>query len=465
MRSLHDYVGKNDYDMFPKYEADQIRIVDEEVIREGHVIVAEELLTDKNGQKILYLSHKKPLKNKAGDIIGMLGCSFDITQSKQNTLDQLALLDNIIAVMPGNVYWMNKEGVYLGCNENEAKAVGLKDRKDIIGKRNVDIPGFVIPEALDPNNKQVFEKGETIISEEPATLPNGVQSIFLSHKAPIRDSQENIVGLVGISIDITERKKQEEELRKAKEDAEKSNQLKRDFISNMEHDIRTPFVGIYGMIDVLAKQEQDSEKQSILNDVALCAKELMDYCDGILDFSRVESEFFPIVSKSFKLRDVINSVVTIEEIAARNKQLNFKLEYDNKIPSVVMGDQYRLKRILINLLSNAIKFTNKGGVMISASLEENNSQDRQVIIKFVIEDTGIGIPDDKKALVYERFSKVMPSNKGLYKGLGLGLRIVKQFVVELAGDIHLKSEIDKGTAFIVYLPFKIPLSDEIIDEE
>jgi two-component system, OmpR family, aerobic respiration control sensor histidine kinase ArcB len=233
----------------------------------------------------------------------------------------------------------------------------------------------------------------------------------------------------------------------------------------MEHDIRTPFVGVYGMINLLAERETDSEKKSILSDVSLCAKELLDYCDSILDFSKIEAQSFPVVAKAFNLKKLVDSVMTIESIAAKHKKLNFSLNYDNELPPVVIGDPYRLKRILINLISNAIKFTKEGFVRLSASVSRQIPETRNLIVNFSVSDSGIGIPKDKKELIYERFTRVVPSNKGLYKGQGLGLRIVKQFVDELDGDIHLKSEVGEGSTFTIFLALKIPLSDEIIDEE
>ena len=337
LKSLSDFKGKTDYDILPEEEANKISLIDNKIIKTGIPEVVEEQVTSDNG-KTTYLSHKVPLKNKRDEIIGILGVSCDVTEKNKNIINQLKTLENIIAVMPGNVYWLNKEGIYLGCNDNQAKLIGLSSRKDIVGKRNVEIPGFLIPEVLDKYNRKVIETGESITVEEPAVLPNGTKAMFLSSKVPLHNANNEIIGIIGISIDITERKKQEEELRKAKEEAEKSNKIKRDFISNMEHDIRTPFVGIYGMIDILAKQEEDPEKKSILHDVALCAKELMDYCDGILDFSRIESESFPIVSKSFALRKIVDSVATIETIAAKNKQLSLSLEYDDQLPKVGSGD-------------------------------------------------------------------------------------------------------------------------------
>jgi PAS domain S-box-containing protein len=457
--SEDEFRKKTDYDFLSKKEADQIRLADERVMRDGQAVVAEELLTTRSGERVLYLSHKNPLKDKNGRTIGVVGYSIDVTDMKREAEKQLSILESVISVMPGNVYWMNKDGVYMGCNDNEARAVGLSSRKDIVGKKNEDIPGFVIPEEIDPVNREVIKFGKTITAEEPVTLPDGSPGVFLSNKAPVRDNEDKIVGMVGISIDITDRKKQEKELVEAKLKAEESNRIKSDFISNMEHDIRTPFVGIYGMVNILMEQEADPEKKDLLKDVSFCAKELMDYCDKILDFSKVDAGESPVLSRRFSLSEVVNSVTTMESIAAKSKGLEFSSELGATVPDMLVGDPQRLKRILLNLISNAIKFTNDGSVRLSVDLCSTNPNKRQVVVHFSVKDTGMGIAEEQKTLIYEKFTKVVPSNKGLYKGLGLGLRIVKQFVNEMDGEIDLQSEINGGTTFSLYIPFKIPLSD------
>jgi len=463
--SLDDYIGKTDYDLFPKNQADELTKTDREVVRTGNAIVTEELSDIQNGSTALYLSHKAPLKNKNGEIIGISGISLDITKKRQKEIKRFYLLENIISLIPGHVYWKDKNGKYLGCNNEQAKALELRANKDIVNKIPYENLSAEDAQALRESDNNVLKNGETITVEEPGIRTNGTTGIFLTKKAPLYDKDESIMGLLGVSFDITERKEQERELKQAKEQAEKANRLKSDFISNMEHDIRTPLIGIYGMMDILAKQETDPEKKPLMYDMTMCAKELMDFCNGILDFSKIETESFPIVSKSFALQKLVDSVITIEMMAAKNKKLNLLSEFDKQLPQVVISDPYRLKRILINLVSNAVKFTKEGGVKISVSLDKKDTQNRKIVVKFVVTDTGMGIPADKKALIYEPFIKVSPSNRGLYKGLGLGLRIVKQFVGELDGDIHLKSEVGKGSTFTLFLPFKIPLSDEIIDEE
>ncbi|EKD46098.1 MAG: sensory histidine-kinase / response regulator, partial [uncultured bacterium] len=248
--SLEEFVGKTDYDLFPKHEADRLRMADEEVMRSGESRVFEEESTISGGEKILYLSHKAPLRDKSNQIIGIIGTSVDITSSKRETLDKLKILENIIAFMPGHVYWMDRDGIYLGCNDNQAKSIGLASRQEIIGKRNTEIRGFFIHEVLDPINKEVMETGKTIIAEEPAILHDGTKAIFLSTKAPLYNYNSEIVGMVGISIDITVRKKAEKEADNLKlETALHKTKLReqekfRKSANQVAHDIRSPLTSL-----------------------------------------------------------------------------------------------------------------------------------------------------------------------------------------------------------------------------
>ena len=310
------------------------------------------------------MSYKIPLKNTHEEIVGILGVSVDITAAKKEVSDKLQMLENIIAVMPGNVYWMNRDGVYLGCNENQAKVLGFKSRDEIVGKRNVDIGGFFIAEALDPVNKEVMTTGRTIVVEEPAKLSNGTVAIFLSSKVPIRNATNEIIGMLGISIDITDRKKLEKDLLWAKEQAETANKLKTEFIHNMEHDIRTPFNGIYALANLMEQDETDLKK-TLLGSISQCAKELLDYCNNILDFSKTESGAVPLIAKKFNLKDLLRKVTTMEVPEAKSKKLEFLLDISEDIPRTVIGDPYRLERILLNLLGNAFKFTQQGHIRVT----------------------------------------------------------------------------------------------------
>ncbi len=148
--------------------------------------------------------------------------------------------------------------------------------------------------------------------------------------------------------------------------------------------------------------------------------------------------------------------------AAKTRKIRLTLKYGKNNPDIVLSDLYRVKRILINLISNAIKFTKKGYVRISANVEKKSDTHDEKILCLTVQDSGIGIPDEKIDFIYEKFSRITPSNKNLYKGSGLGLRIVKQFVEEMGGNIYVNSEINHGTIFRVLLPVATPLSRDII---
>lgn len=373
-------------------------------------------------------------------------------------------LKNIVRNMPGHLYWKDEFGVYQGCNDRQAQSLGFKDGDQILGKTDFDLPWLSeSAKQFIENDRRIMATCQSEIFEEKAVV-DSKPSIVLSHKSPLLDDKGDVRGVLGISLDISKQKETETKLKHMAFELERSNQIKSDFIQNMEHDIRTPFIGVYGIINILAEKEKNPQKKELLKAVSLSAKELMDYCDSILEFSRIESETIPIAAKNFSLVTLIESVIGIEVAAAKHKGIALSFICDEQLPSIVSGDPYRLKRILLNLLSNAIKFTENGFVKLSIFVEKQDETTREIILKFIIEDTGLGVPEDKKILIFEKFTKVIPSNRGLYKGLGLGLSIVKQFMEELGGDLHLKSELNTGSVFTILLPFRRPLSDVIIDE-
>ncbi len=458
LKSLRDFIGKTDYDLFCKEEADCLRLTDEEVMRTGQTKIVEEEVTIANGEKVVYLSHKKPLRNNKNEIIGTIGTTVDITAAKQEMVDRLYMLEGIIAVMPGMVYWMDKKGVYLGCNDNEAKVIGLSSRNDIVGKKNIDLPGFLISEVLDPVNQKVMETGETITLEEPAILSDGTEAVFISSKVPLRNSRKEITGLLGISIDITERKKQEQKLIESKEAAEAANQAKTEFVQNMQHDIRTPSAGLWGVLDVLAKTELDSDRKEALDMAVAASKRLLDLCNEAVEFGDLSGNTKPVVQKSLDVRALARSVIELNLPAAFAKDLVINFKVAASVPLHIASDEFRLSRILINLLGNAIKFSHQGEITLSmdASVEEHT---RKGLLRIELRDMGIGIAADKVNTIFEKFTRGVASNMNKYSGTGLGLYVVKTFVDELNGDVYIESHENEGTYFKINIPFKALLEE------
>jgi len=370
-------------------------------------------------------------------------------------------LNYIVNNLPHYIFWKDKNSVFLGCNKKFAETTGFHSPADIIGKTDYDMPWKKEESDLYIADDQAIMKSGVakLDYEERQRQTDGSEKIMLVSKVPMFDEDNKIIGVLGIYTDITERKKMEENLRMSKEMAEVANRLKTEFIRNMEHDIRTPFCGVWALANELWEQETDLEKKENLGYITQSAKELMDYCNNILDFSKMESGKTPVLAKKFDLRALINRVVTLEIPITIIKKIKLIQEISEDSPTILVGDPNRLERILINLISNAIKFTKEGHVKIKVDVAKKS--EKKIIMHFYIEDTGIGIPPDKQAFIYEKFTRGTPSNQGIYKGSGLGLYVVKQLIDDVAGEIDVTSEINKGTKFICTIPFQLPLVDII----
>ena len=302
-------------------------------------------------------------------------------------------LNNIINNLPHFIVWKDINSFFLGCNKKFADSVGLTSPQDIVGKTDYDMPWK--KEQSDifiADDQEVIKHGIPKLSyEETQRQRDGTDIVVLVSKVPMFDKHLHIIGILCIYTDITERKKAEQRLKQAKEEAERANNIKTDFVHNMQHDIRTPFIGIAGMAGLLANMETDPQKKEYLTDIEQCAAELLDYCNSILDFSRIEAGGLTLTEQRFELKELLYSIIDMEKPAANFKELNLSLELDDDLPKVIIGDPYRLQRILINLLSNAIKFTKKGHVTLATRVV-NRSDSRRAILQFIVSDTGIRNP-------------------------------------------------------------------------
>ncbi|ARG96918.1 PAS domain-containing sensor histidine kinase [Legionella micdadei] len=470
LSSPTEIVGKTDFELYPKRQAYEIRKNDMEVIATGLPCIFEEEGLELGNIHSIYLTQKIPLFNNEGEIIGLAGISINITERKaqeeKNRIEKeeaeltlASILDNL----PGHVYWKNTDSVYQGCNFAQAKSAGFSHPKLMIGKTDYEMPWSHDAHSLRESDLAVMNSRQTLTREEASQLANSDEvSIFLSKKSPLFNKNGEVVGILGISFDITERKKIEEALSKSQIAAEAANQAKTEFLRNMEHQLRTPFSGIYSMVEFLAETEADLERKEQLEITYLSAKEFIEFLDDILDFTRNPSENLPILAKKFDLKKIIEKIICMERAAATIKQLDLNSDYPNDIPTVFIGDPPRIQRIIMNLLSNAIKFTDKGSIQVSVRMGKQIDE-RNFILQLLVADTGIGISPDKQNLIYEKFYRLHPANQNKYKGAGLGLHIVKQLVEELEGEIDVISSPETGTTFICTLPFKRPLLDEIVD--
>jgi PAS domain S-box-containing protein len=365
--------------------------------------------------------------------------------------------EEIIANLPGHVYWKDKAGRFLGCNIQQAIDAGYQHPSDLIGKTDQDMPWRLQADYLREIDLKVMKSGRPISIEEVSEVVNGEQRIYLSNKLPLYDQNEEISGILGISIDITDRKQLEEDLVKAKQLAEAANEAKTEFLENMRHDIRTPLTGIVGFAEII-KQESNSERINEYADNLIAASHtLLDFLNEILEGIKVLTTEVPILKRKFDLSAMCHKIVDLMKPKALEKNLDLSICYDKNLPKFMIGDPQRIQRIIMELVSNALNFTNKGNVTIK--IDQIERKQKEVVIRIDVSDTGIGIPEDKQEEIYVRFKRLIPSYKGIYKGAGLGLSIIKQFIDDLYGEIYCSSQEGKGSTFTCLLCLQESLVD------
>ena len=246
--------------------------------------------------------------------------------------------------------------------------------------------------------------------------------------------------------------KRTEEMRRAKDAAEEASRVKSEFLANMSHEIRTPLNGIMGMTDLTLGTEITTEQREYLETVKQSADSLLVVINDILDFSKIEAGRVDLDLADFNLRDCLESTLKILAFRADEKGLELLCEISPEVPEVVRGDSSRLRQIVTNLVGNAIKFTNEGEVAMKVEVESQSDDDRT--LQFTVSDTGIGIPREKQALIFDPFSQADTSTTRKYGGTGLGLTISARLIELMGGRIRLESEVGRGTHFFFTVQMK-----------
>jgi|GEM_PF-1214158 len=288
---------------------------------------------------------------------------------------------------------------------------------------------------------------------------DGDRRLVLLNVTPQMEGGE-IVGFLGVGIDITERKKQEQELLEATRAAQAANRAKSQFLANMSHEIRTPLNAVIGLTEVVLQSELTAEQREHLLTVMTSADSLLDVINDILDFSRIEAGRLELDSVPFSVQDTVRDTLKTLAVRADQKGLELACYVDPDVPRTVIGDPGRLRQVITNLAGNAIKFTERGEVVVGVEVE---SLEPQAVLRFFVRDTGIGIEPDQIERLFESFEQADASTTRVFGGTGLGLSISRQLVELMDGEISAVSTPGRGSTFHFTAKFALPDADEVVE--
>jgi len=414
-----------------------------------------------------------------------------IRQAEESGRNNLQFLETLIDTIPNPIFFKDTNGVYLGCNKTYADQIMGLSREQIIGHSYQDLREAIPPDLADIHNTQdmkLLQEPGVQIYEAKSQCADRIRRDFIIYKATFNDAADNIAGIVGVMLNITQRKQAEEKVRKLNEELEKrvqertgqlkatnqalqrakvraetANRAKSAFLANMSHELRTPLNAILGYTHILKQSDNLSapqmERVDIINQ---SGRHLLSIINDVLDLAKIEAEKMELELTEFHLPAFLEEVTGYFRLQAEQKGLAFSFKASTDLPDGVRADKKHLRQVLINLLSNAIKFTDQGEVKLRVSIISRQTQTERKDnghrllppdrIRFEVKDTGIGITPDQIEKIF------LPFEQGRHiahhiEGTGLGLAISLKLVQMMGGELHVRSDAGQGTVFW----FEIPL--------
>lgn len=409
--------------------------------------------------------------------IRLYGAFQDIDDRKKIEIDiirQRKLFDDVLkSAVEVSIIATDKEGTITLFNSGAEIMLGYTS-EEMVGKKNpsiihdhveikqraielyheyqVEVEGFevFIYKAIQEGSDQ---KEWTYIKKDGTKI---LVSLVVS---PIYDEKNEIIGFLGVATDITEEHKQRIELEAAKRLAEQASVAKSEFLANMSHEIRTPLNGIIGFTDLVLKTNLDETQEQYISIVNQSANSLLGVINDILDFSKIEAGKLELDIERADLFEIASQATDIITYQAHSKGLEVLLNISTALPRFIYTDTVRLKQIIINLLGNAVKFTSKGEIELKINIQEKIS-DKEMVLRFQVKDTGIGIHPEKLDKIFEAFAQEDSSTTKKYGGTGLGLTISNKLLGIMNSKLELSSTLGEGSVFYFDIKLKVEYGNE-----
>lgn len=454
VRCAEELIGKSDADYFSSQHAAAAYRDERSIVDGGPAMVGfieRETFSD-NRQRWCHTT-KLPLKDGDGKIIGTFGISRDITDEiavEHRLAEERDLLKTIINNIPDLIYVKDRAGRFVIANQAIANLFGVDDATKLIGKTDYDYVGAETACEIVVDDQTVMRGGESMIDkEEMHPLPDSEPLYFLTTRVPIRSRDGQVTGIVGISRNITERRRASLALLSAKEAADQANRSKSEFLANMSHEIRTPMNAIIGMTELLRDTELNGGQRESLTMVSESADSLLAVINDVLDFSKIEAGKLDLDKAVFNIRESLGDTIKMLGVRAHCAGIELAFRVASEVPRFAIGDAGRLRQVMVNLVGNAIKFTQCGEVVVEVTmgpLTGGNEAD-QWMLQVEVRDTGIGMKPESLAVIFAEFQQADSSTTRRFGGTGLGLAIASRLVKLMGGEIKVQSTPDVGSRF------------------
>lgn len=454
-QSKEHLVGKTDFDIWPEDLAKMYREDDMKVMKSGKPYRVEEPIHD-HGETKWFETFKTPVFNELGEIIGTSGYSIDITNRKKNEAEiihQAGLITSLLDSIPDIIFYKDTKGVYLGCNPQFAEVVG-KTKNEIIGKTDYNLFDKEIADFFRHHDNKMLEEKIPQQNEEWISYPDGRKKLIDTLKTPYRRANGSLIGVLGISRDITERKKAEEEILKAKAEAENANRAKSEFLSRMSHELRTPMNSILGFAQLLEMGSLDQMQKKGVKHILNSGKHLLALINEVLDISRIEAGRISLNFEPIRANDIIIEIMDIVSHSANQRQISLVMQSSPSNQLFIKADKQRLKQVLLNLFNNAIKYnTDRGSVTVQTRITRPKDPETDMLT-ISITDTGHGISEQNLLKIFIPFERI-GAEKTITEGTGLGLSVVKRLMEAMNGGIRVESTEGVGSTFSIDFPMII----------